>query len=223
MAQHRSPSRDTRTPTPPPQILGALHPGESSAVLHRLLAAHPELGAEAEGIAKVLLAETSFEQIATEVEDALSGMDDDDVYGRAGRKAWGHLEPDEAAVELLEEAIKPFACDMQRRLSLGKEDEALRIAQGMLLGLYRVRGEACNAALQEATDFAEEMAASVLDEWSRGGLDARAARRARCPTRVLPPDFVEKHVPEWGWLLPRARGRTKANRQSPGKGTRGRS
>ncbi len=200
MAGRRSPSRGARTHPLRQEILGTLHSDEAAAVLDRLLGAHPELRGQAEDIAKALLAETSFEQIATEVEDALSGIDDEDVYGRAGQKAWGYVEPDEAAVELLEEAIKPFTCDMQRRLSLGKEDEALRIAQGMLLGLYRVRGEACNAALQEATDFAEEMAASVLDEWSRGGLDARATRRARCPTRVLPQEFVEKHVPEWGWL-----------------------
>lgn len=43
------------------------------------------------------LASTTIEGIATQVEVALGGVDDDAVYGRAGRHEWGYVEPGEGS------------------------------------------------------------------------------------------------------------------------------
>lgn len=68
-----------------PTALDRLEPGEAHAVLRRLLAAHPDLGAEAEQIAESLLCQISFETVADDVEDAVSLVDIDDLNSRAGR------------------------------------------------------------------------------------------------------------------------------------------
>lgn len=81
--------------------LDRLEPGEAQTVLRRLLAAHPDLGAEAEQIAESLLCQISFETVADDVEDAVSLVDIDDLNSRAGRHSWGYTEPSEAAWELL--------------------------------------------------------------------------------------------------------------------------
>ena len=74
-------SRTTATPTKP-SVLERLAPGEAQAVLHRLLAAHANLRAEAEQIARGLLGEVAFESVADDVEDALRSLDLAD--GRSG-------------------------------------------------------------------------------------------------------------------------------------------
>lgn len=120
-------------------MLDRLNPREAATVLRRLLAAHPDLVAEAEQIAISLLGEVSFESVAGEVEYAVSSLDLDDLNSRAGSHAWGYTEPSEAAWELLEEAVAPFLEDMQRQIELGLETEALEICKGVVLGLYRLR------------------------------------------------------------------------------------
>ena len=112
------------------ETLDHLAPGEAQVVLHRLLAAHPELAAEAEQIARSSLAEVSFESVADEVEDAVRALDVDMLYNRAGRHERGYTEPGEAAWELLEEAVEPFLEEVTRHLELGLEAEALEICKG---------------------------------------------------------------------------------------------
>lgn len=101
--------------------LETLSPPETQVVLDRLLAAHSELSSEAEEIAKAMLENVSPELIADEVENALTSVDLEDLGGRAGRHEWGYVEPNEAAGELLEEALEPFLADLKRHIELGLE------------------------------------------------------------------------------------------------------
>lgn len=78
-------------------LLDGLKPEESRAILQRLLAAHPDLRAEVERIARSVLGAVSFEDIADAVEDAVRALDLDDLHGRAGRHSWGYVEPSQAA------------------------------------------------------------------------------------------------------------------------------
>ncbi len=66
-------------------VLEHLKAEEAQDVLRRLLAAHPDLGAEAETIARSLLGEVTFEAVAADVEDAVRAMDLEDLNGRAGQ------------------------------------------------------------------------------------------------------------------------------------------
>lgn len=175
-------------------ILDHLAPGESAAVLRRLLTAHPELAAEAEQIARSVLSEVSFESVADDVEDALRSLNLDDLNSRAGRHRWGYTEPTEAAWELLEEALEPFREDMKRQMELGLAAEALEICKGIVLGLYRLRNKEGDEFLGWAPDFPDEAAADAVTAW-------RDALKERSGTLPFPRDFVEEFVPEWISLM----------------------
>lgn len=114
--------------------------------------------------------------------------------GRAGRHEGGYTSPDEAAGEILHEAIEPFIEDMKRRLDLGLDDQALELCEGIVLGLYRVRDEH-DGLLGYVPDFPDEEAGDVVHTWSRG-MEKRKRSRAG-----LPVDFIETFVPEWTWLV----------------------
>jgi hypothetical protein len=163
MGRAKKPHRDVKRSKKKISVLDRLNPGEAATVLRRLLAAHPDLVAEAEQIAISLLGEVSFESVAEEVEYAVRSVDLDDLNTRAGSHAWGYTEPSEAAWELLEEAVAPFLEDMQRQIELGLETEALEICKGVVLGLYRLRKETKGDGLIGwAEDFPAETAAYTV-------------------------------------------------------------
>lgn len=181
-------------------ILDRLAPGEAQTVLQRLLAAHPDLGAEAERIAGSLLGEISFELIAWDVENAIKCVDLDDLNGRAGRHSWGYTEPSEAAWELLQKAVDPFLEDMKRHMDLGLEAEASEICKGILLGLYRVRDEKAHEIVGWASDFPAETAADTALIWRAGGTSKKTVRRERAK---LLQKFAQESTPEWEALIKR--------------------
>jgi hypothetical protein len=202
MAKAKRPRSAQDRPGKKPQVLDGLKPEEAHDVLNRLLAAHPELRAEAEQIARTALGEVSFEAIADEVEDAVRALDLDDLSGRAGRHAGGYVEPDQAALDLMGEAVDPYLEDMKRKLEPGLEPEALEICKGIVLGLYRFHQR--GSELRDyAPEFPEEHAGWVVDIWRAGGDEDKAARRASPLAGKgpgLPKDFVDRFVPEWEWL-----------------------
>lgn len=67
----------------------------------------------------------------------------------------------EAAWELLEEALQPFIDEMTRYVELTMEKQALEMCQGILLGLYRLRDAEDHEVLQWAADFPFEAASRV--------------------------------------------------------------
>ena len=181
-------------------VLDRLEPWEAQAVLRRLLAAHPNLGIEAEQISKSLLGEISLEIVAGDVEDAIRSLSLDDLNGRAGRHSWGYVEPSEAAWELLEETVNPFLEDMKRRMDLGLEAETLEVCKGILLGLYSARDEKADTVVGWAPDFLEETAAGTSLTWCAGRDKKETARRERA--RLLH-EFAKESTPEWEALIRR--------------------
>jgi hypothetical protein len=158
-------------------VLDRLKADEAQNVLRRLLAVHPDLGAEAEKFARSLLGDVTFEAIADQVEEAVGAFDLDDLNGRAGRHEWGYVEPTEAAWEILEEAVEPFLSDMKRQIDLGLESEALEICKGVVLGLYRAAHGKEGELAQWAPDFPAEAAAGAIHTWLTGDRMKKAARR----------------------------------------------
>ena len=185
-------------------VLNSLKAEEARAVLHRLLAAHPALGAEAEQIARSLLGEVSFESVAGQVEDAVRALSLQDLNRRAGRHEWGYTEPTEAAWELLGEAVDPFLEDMKRQMELGLEAEALEICKGVVLGLYHVRDKKGSEFLGWAPDFPDETAAFAIETWWVGGDSKKTVARTRLQRRrAFPQEFIVEFVPEWDSLIAR--------------------
>ena len=155
-------------------------------MLATLLSTHPELVGEAERMAGALLSTVSVEQIACEVESALTGIPLEALAIRAGRlPGRGYVHEYDAAWELLEEGVGPFRADLRRRVALGLDDAATAVPVGIVGGLYRVREPEPGTVLAYAGDDAlPELAASVLDLAATLGV-------------VLPGDAPGEHWPGW--------------------------
>lgn len=185
-------------------VLDRLKAEEAEGVLRRLLAGHPELGAEADGHARSLLGEVTFDAIADEVEGVVKARDLDDLSSRAGQHEWGYVTPTEAAWEILEETVEPFVTDIRRRIDLGLESEALEICKGLVLGLYRVDQRKAGELVEWAWDFPAEAAAGAIRTWSTGDCGKKRARRKAL---AFPREFVDRFVPGWREMIERLRGR----------------
>ena len=184
------------------RTLDSLKPDEAQEVLVRLLKVHPDLLSEAEQTAKSLLHEVSYEDIAEEIEFAMSGLDYDDLNARAGSDEWGYVEPSEAAEEILAETVKPFLEDMQRRLELGLEADALEICKGLLLGCYRLSESQEGDVLGWSPDFPVEAASNALELWYRAADSPNNRKGGGTKRPSFPPDFLSM-VPEWVLMIER--------------------
>ncbi len=179
------------------RTLEGLKPDEAAAVLRRLLEVHPHLASEVEEIARSLLQEVEYEEIAAEIEDEIRALDYDDLNARAGRHEWGYVEPAEAAEEILQETVEPFLEDMKRHLELGLEAEALEICKGFLLGCYRLSERQGGDVLGWAPDFPGEAAGNALEVWYSGTGDPKSRDPRRKQRPPLPPDFLSLIVSVW--------------------------
>ena len=186
-----------RSPASRADLLARISSGEAAAVLRVLLDRHPALRPEAEEIARAAVTDVRSEDLADAVENAILGLDLDDLGARAGRHSDGYVEPTEAAWELLHEELETFLEDMKRLVALGFEAAAVSTCEGIVLGLYRVRGKNSDQLLGWAEDFPAEGAGDALATLARES----AATHGRA--WKLPERFV-KAVPEWSTMLQRA-------------------
>lgn len=177
-------------------ILARLKPEEAAAVLRRLLEVHPDLSSQAQEMARSLLHQVEYEEIATEIEDEIRALDYDALNARAGSHEWGYVEPSEAAEEILEETVEPFLEDMKRHLELGLEMEAREICKGLVLGCYRLSERKGGDVLGWAPDFPAEAAENALKVWYAGTNDPKSRGQRRSKRPSLPPDFINL-VPKW--------------------------
>jgi len=115
-AKTRIPGAAPRTPAS--DLLERLSPEEAVAVMRLLLDKHPELRREAEGLAIKHASSRSIADVAQDVHDRITGIDLDALNGRAGRHSWGYVEPAQAAIDLLAEALDDLAEDMKRKAQL---------------------------------------------------------------------------------------------------------
>jgi len=171
--------------------LDGIQPEEAARVLKCLLAIHPALVPEAEEIWRLSLAEVSFETVAFDVESAILSLDLDDFNDRAGSHSWGYVEPSEAAIELLREAVAPFREEMSRKMELGLNEAAFETCKGIVFGLYQCKNSTGGDLLSWAPDFPVEAASDTaceLNNFCKLGASFNFG------------EFVDDCVPEWQWL-----------------------
>lgn len=180
-----------------PKVLAHLKGEEATHVLRTLLERHPQLAAEAAEIARATLTEVDADAVAADVEEAVLGLDYDDLNTRAGRHSWGYVEPSEAAWELLEEALEPFLAEMKRHIELGFAPAATATCAGLVLGLYGCRGKNADRVLGWAPDFLEETAGQAVETLARESAD-----KHRRTWRLA--DAVLDQLPEWAAMIKRA-------------------
>lgn len=169
--------------------LEALSAAEKAAVLDELLGARPDLRQPAEAYAAQLLTGADRSAVADDVEDALQGLDIEELNTRAGyQPGRGYVHPAEAADETLDEALQPFLDDLQRRAGLGMRSSAVELAAGILLGLYNCRQGNSETLLEYSPDYAAERASGVVSDCARLGLE-------------LPAVELLDLMPEWSAML----------------------
>ncbi len=178
------------------KVLDGLTAAEGQAVLRLLLERHPGLVREAEALAVEVGSSVDREAVAQDVVAAIGMLSLDDLGARAGRKSWGYVGPGEAAQELLEETVEGHLANMARLADLGLEDGARATCEGVLLGLYRLRGLRGHEVLMDADDFPVETFAWTLEQWLKAAGPSKGRRR-------LDDHFADVEIPDWGWLVDR--------------------
>ena len=151
---------------------------EAGAVLHALLEARPALLSDARRAADNLLATVSFSDVAAKVCAALQALDLDDLD--AGPRASGYVEPWEAAWNAIDTVVAPYFHDLERRVKLRREAEALEVCSGIVMGLYRAEHSGLELH-QYAEDAPSELAGRAVE-----------IRRRRRRTCAFPRHFVEE-------------------------------
>jgi hypothetical protein len=79
--------------------------------------------------------------------------------------------------------------NVERRVKLRHEDQALEVCKGIVLGFYRAEHRGFEL-LEYAEDSPSELASHAVEIWRRRG--------RHC---TFPRNFVEKYTPNWAWLV----------------------
>jgi hypothetical protein len=127
----------------------------------------------------------------------------DDLNERAGAHSWGYVGPDQAAQDLLEEALEDLVEDMNRRAELGLVSAAEAVCAGMVQGLYQARDTKSDGALGWAPDFPGEEADYVVGEFLRA---CPPATRKAAQKSLM--ESLAKRAPRWAEDLKHAADRS---------------
>lgn len=106
-------------------LIDACSDEEKAAVLDAVLTLHPDVSADAERIARAVLDGAGSDDIADDVIDALTPIDD--------------VESGAVAAELIDRVLQPHIAAIERRAEAGLADSAATVAFGVLKALYEYR------------------------------------------------------------------------------------
>ncbi len=207
LAPKRTGGRRERTTVRSGSALDNMTPSEITTVLRALLEEHPDLSSEAEAVAVEMVSSPSVEDVAEDVFDAVTSLGMDAFHGRAGKQAWGYVEPSQAAWDLLGEAVEDVVSDMKRRMDLGLQKAAETICCGIVFGLHKAKNVGSDGPLAWAPDFPAEEACHAVAELIRAcpAKDRGAARDCLVET-------LGGIVPEWDEMIAQAADRALNNR-----------
>jgi hypothetical protein len=189
------------------RTIDALDGAEAKRVIAALVAARPALLPDVASLASRTLGAVDVEKTARRVAQALGRLGIEDVWDRPGQFSGRTYDDDDGtgAYRLVEERIEPFVRDLERRVRLGRDAEALALCKGTLLGLYRVDQEQGDGFLDGyAPDVLSDMAAWVAQTWrKRGG----RARPRRAQDRIALRGFAADALSDWERSLTRIIGK----------------
>jgi hypothetical protein len=141
-----------------------------------------------------MLGETDLDETADEVFFALDAIDVQDCWDRAGSSRDGYTSPDEAALELIEEALQPFLDQIGRYRELAMSKEEAAYCMGVILGLYRYQHESKSEFRDWSVDIPIECAYDVLNKWRKRGPGSAST--------MAMDQLIQQHCPNWaGYFL----------------------
>jgi hypothetical protein len=170
-------------------ILQALRGDDALVILRRLADRDPEWAKVIESVAKDLLGAVDAGDVAADVRAELESLRVEDVWDRAGPLRDGYSDPGEVAAEMIDEALEPYADEIERLIGLGMQLPADALFRGILRGLYDFGTAPATPFHDEAADSVEERFGADLLEW-----------RNRLPSHATRPRldaFLARFCPKW--------------------------
>ena len=140
--------------------------------------------------AEALLTSIDIEQVADNVFFCMDAIDLDTCWERSGRTRYGYVHPDEAALELVEEAMGPYEQQLKGYRQMGMEPQALDYLKGMVLGLYRFETSSASEFREYFEELGEGAAWSLVQSGKVTPEDKQQLR-----------EFLAADCPEWADLL----------------------
>ncbi len=167
------------------QLLTFMDGAECRTVLRMVSRLEPQLAEVIRTVGLGLLSAPDPAAVSDDVEDELLSMPHTDLADRAGpQDEGGYVEPTDAAWELLEEAIEPWAVDVERRATLGLVEAAAVITVAIVEGLRRCHPAPVETVLEWAPEAPEELAGQLL-------------RRAEAAGVSVDPDELTSVASDW--------------------------
>jgi len=181
-------------------VIKKLTPEQALEVLLRLRDKGDAIREAVVAEARNVLSEIDLDKIADDVFFVLDSIDVQDCWDRAGGSRDGYTSPEEAAVELIEEELRPFFDQARRYHELGMTEEEATYCRGVILGIYRFEHESKSEFLEWAIDIPIEFAGALQTEWRERGQDSISA--------VAMDEFIRDRCPNWARNLLRTGGRS---------------
>jgi hypothetical protein len=138
---------------------------------------------------KTVLNQVDRDAIADEVLFDLDALGVDDLWERSGPKQNGYSSPDEMAVEMVEETLRPYGDGITRFQAMDMQKQARQYCTGVLKGIYRYDQDSQSEFKEQAPDVATECFGWILDEW-----------RGRCTQEhhmQEMKEFLSRECPKW--------------------------
>lgn len=178
----------------------------SGAVAKRILAdlleLQPELVPVVSSLAEEAQHNPRMEDLARKILKKLKRISEGDIYMKSGRRSGSYKEPEEAAAEVLSEVMEPYFERLEKLLGKKSDKQAEVRCQAMLLALYEFqRSDNFEEYAEYAEEFPEETADWAARLWRTAGDIEKAGNKKFVAGRVIAPEFVNQHTPEWQWLL----------------------
>ena len=173
MAESKRESNDPYT------IIDHLSPGDALAILKILACEDDRLAIRIAELATSYLSDVDAEDVADTLYVELDALKVEEVWDRSGKTRHGYIETQEAASEMIEQAMEPFWQEMQKYAQMGLHAQAKQVCTGLLLGLYRFEHESTNEFKDWAAGEPAEFARKVIERWKDGSPSPADVREVR--------------------------------------------
>ena len=140
---------------------------EREAILYTLYARGGAFAKAIDEEVERRLSLVTWEDVACDVVDALSEVDDDAAFANSGRGPWGYRDYGEAVSELLEEEFSPFVRKMVSFIKEGRHDIARSYVKGIILGCHRFEQECRSDYIDAIPDDCSSFAEEAWDTWKK--------------------------------------------------------
>jgi hypothetical protein len=149
------------------KYLKQLSPEEAKTVLLLLAKESRELASQIGKMAKAIISDVDDDEVADEVYWELTNIDVEALWNRSGSSRFGYVEPVEAAYEMVEEVLEPFAEQLKKYRKLDMFTEVNKMGLGLAKGILKFTKEGQTEFKEWAQDDPLDWLDGLLMEWEK--------------------------------------------------------